>query len=88
MRVFHVGTTVLHMEHPAAAIAAEVSRRIDAAGLSRRDVASRTGIALTTLTRRLTGTSPFSITELAAIAALLDTTVSGLANAAERADVA
>jgi transcriptional regulator with XRE-family HTH domain len=76
------------MEHPtptSAAIAAEVTRLIDASGLSRRDVANRTGIALTTLTRRLTGTSPFSITELAAVASLLGTTVSSLAEAAERA---
>ena len=75
------------MEHPptaSAAIAAEVSRRMEAAGLSQREVAAKTGIALTTLNRRLTGTSPFSITELAGVASLLDTTVSHLANAAER----
>lgn len=60
-----------------------VAARIDAAGLSRREVASRTCIPLTTLTRRLSGASPFNVAELATLASVLGTTVSSLAEEAE-----
>lgn len=86
MRVFHVGTTVLHMEHWQsinAGLAGAVNARLGGAGMSMRQASDRTGIALTTLSRRLTGTSPFSADELAALAKLFDTTVSGLAEEAE-----
>lgn len=85
-----MGTNVLHMEHltPALAVAREVTSLIESSGLSRREVSSRTGIPLTTLTRRLTGISPFSITELDALASVLDTTVLRLVNAADQANVA
>lgn len=89
MRLFHVGTTVLRMDTPeqvSRALAETVSRRLSGAGISQRDAASRAGIALTTLSRRLTGTSPFLATELAALAGLLGTTVSNLAQESETPD--
>lgn len=54
------------------------------AGKSQRYMAAQTGIAKGTLTRRLTGHSPFLVTELGVIAAELDTDVSALFIAAER----
>lgn len=59
-------------------IAAHVSAALSTAGIPQREVASRTGIPITTLSRRLTGHSPFNTNELALIADLLDTTVSRL----------
>lgn len=70
-------------EQVSRALSETVSRRLSEAGISQREAASRTGIALTTLSRRLTGTSPLSATELAALAGLLRTTVSDLARASE-----
>ena len=60
------------------ALAEVVKIALADAGVTRREAASRTGIPLTTLTRRLTGNSPFLATELAAIASVTDTTVSAL----------
>lgn len=65
-------------------IARAVSGSLRAAGISQRDASTRTGIPLTTLTRRLTGKSPFLITELAALASLTGTTVSALIAAGEK----
>lgn len=65
------------------ALAETVAAALQVAGLVQRDVAEGTGIPLATLNRRLTGRSPFLITELAAIAELLDTTASGLLSLAE-----
>jgi len=59
-------------------IAATVSAALRDAGISQRDAAARTGIAINTLSRRLTGNSPFLVTELALIAELLDTTIEHL----------
>lgn len=53
------------------AIAANVARLLREAGVSQRDTSTSTGIPLTTLVRRLTGRSPFLVTELSAIAELL-----------------
>lgn len=81
-----MGTTVLHMEHPPSinvGLAGAVKARLASGGISLREAASRTGIPLTTLSRRLTGASPFSADELASLANLFDTTVSGLAGEAE-----
>lgn len=60
------------------ALAEVVKIALADAGVSRRDAAARTGIPLTTLSRRLTGNSPFLSTELAALASLAGTTVSAL----------
>lgn len=60
-----------------------VSRKLEEAGLSLRETALRAGIPLTTLHRRLGGTSPFTLTELVALAELLDTTASVLMAEAE-----
>lgn len=59
-------------------IAANVSKALRAAGIAQRDAAARTGISINTLSRRLTGNSPFLVTELALIAELLDTTIEHL----------
>lgn len=61
-------------------IARAVSAALRDAGISQRKASARTGIAINTLTRRLTGYSPLNVAELAALADLLDTTVSDLIN--------
>lgn len=79
--VFHVGHTVSHMEHTRtpAETSAEVSRRVAsalaAAGISQRAASEQTGIPLSTLSRRLAGASPLTVTELACLADLLGTTI-------------
>jgi lambda repressor-like predicted transcriptional regulator len=59
-------------------IAAHVSAALSTAGIPQRDAASRTGLPMSTLSRRLTGNSPFTVTELDLIAGLLGCTVSDL----------
>ena len=65
----------------------EISRTVSGAlanaGISQRTAAEQTGIPLTTLSRRLTGASPFLVTELAVLATLLGTTVSAFTASAE-----
>jgi transcriptional regulator with XRE-family HTH domain len=56
-------------------VAKVVSRSLSEAGIVQRDAAARTGIPMATLGRRLTGHSPFIITELELLAGLLDTTL-------------
>ena len=56
-------------------IAAAVSAALKEAGIAQRDAAARSGIPLTTLSRRLTGNSPFTVTELAILADLCGLTV-------------
>lgn len=83
--MFHVGTTVIHMEHPAPTpmqLATAVSHRMEIAGLSLRETARSSNIPLSTLSRRLNG-SPFLSTELAALACVFDVTVSNLVVEAE-----
>lgn len=78
---------MLHVEHPeqtSRSLAGVISQRLRDADISQREAANRTGIPLTTLSRRLTGVSPLLVTELASLASLLDTTVSCLANEAEK----
>lgn len=85
-----MGTTVLYMDTPESTsrgIAEAVKVALSTAGISRRDAAAQTGIPLTTLQRRLTGSSPFLVTEIAALAHLTGTTVSALVAHAEQ-DVA
>jgi len=60
------------------AVAEVVASALREAGVAQRDAAERTGIPMTTLRRRLTGHSSFTMSELARIAALLDTTVTAL----------
>jgi len=64
-------------------LAGVVKSRLREAGISFREAATRTGIPLTTLSRRLTGTSPFSADELAQLASLFGIAVSDLAGEAE-----
>lgn len=64
-------------------LAGVVKSRLAESGTSLREASTITGIPLTTLSRRLTGSSPFSADELASFARLFDTTVSGLAGEAE-----
>jgi len=74
------------MEHPLSinsGLAGVVKTRLTEAGISLREAATRTGIPLTTLSRRLTGTSPFSADELALVASLFGIAVSDLAGEAE-----
>lgn len=65
------------------ALAEVVKRRLEASGTSLRAASITTGIPLTTLSRRLTGTSPFSVTELVAFASMFEITMSCLAIEAE-----
>jgi len=54
------------------------------AGVSQRVASTGAGIPLTTLVRRLSGRSPLSVTELAALASLAGVPVSELVARAER----
>lgn len=79
--MFHLGTRVVYMDTPeqtSREISHTVSEALASAGISQRTAAAQTGIPLTTLSRRLTGASPFLVTELAVLAKVLDTTVSAL----------
>lgn len=58
-------------------VATAVAAAMTAGGWSEKALAETTGIARVTLRRRLAG-SPFTVAELAAIAAALDTTVTEL----------
>lgn len=58
--------------------AARVQTALDAAGRSTLALSEQTGIPRTTLLRRLTGTSPFTVDELALIASNLDIEVHSL----------
>ena len=66
------------------ALAAVVGDAIKADRRTQRDVADAAGIPLVTLNRRLTATSPFTVLELAAVAKVLDVSVTDLALRAER----
>jgi len=52
-------------------IAQAVSAALRGAGIAQRDAAAKTGIPLTTLSRRLTGNSPFNMDELDLLADLI-----------------
>lgn len=70
------------------AVASVVTDRIDAAGKSHLRISEETGIPRTTLARRLSGASPFTVAELSALAAALGTTPSALVADAEKHAVA
>ena len=59
-------------------VATVVTSRLRSAGVAQRAAAEQTGIPFTTLRRRLTGHSSFTMSELARIAALLELTVQQL----------
>lgn len=63
-------------------LAETVKAALKAAGLSQRDAAEQSGVALTTLNRRLGG-DPFTYKELVALAKVLRVRVSALMSAAE-----
>lgn len=68
----------------AVAIGRAVRGAIATAGLSLSEAADQTDIALSTLSRRVNGTLPFTFPELVRVALLCDVKVSDLALAAER----
>lgn len=53
-------------------------------GITRREAATKAGIPLTTLQRKLAGASPFNAVELAALANVAGVTLTDLALKAER----
>lgn len=63
-------------------VAARVSTLMSAAGMTAKDLADETGISYNTLRRRLTGNSAFTVSELDAVAATLDTSLADLVEAA------
>lgn len=68
----------------AVAIGRAAKGAITTAGLSLAEAAERSGIPLSTLSRRVNGTLPFSFPELVRIADICDVRVSDLALSAER----
>lgn len=69
----------------AQSIAATVAARMQAVGVSEAQLSAKTGIARSTLYTYFTGLRAFPVDKLAAVAAVLGTTVSDLAAAAEEA---
>lgn len=59
-------------------VAQTIRDAIEAAGLSKRQVALRSGIAPTTLDRKLSGQTDFTLTELHRLAKALGVSVSSL----------
>ena len=85
--MFRLTTNVLRMNTPeaiSARLAVAIAEAIKIAGLSQRDVADRCGIPLVTLSRRLTGRTPFTIIEVAAICNALGISLIEIAVRAER----
>lgn len=72
-----MGTRVFHMDtNPTPrAVARAVSEALTRAGVSQREASTRSGIPLTTLSRRLTGNSPLNVCELDALAGIAGVTV-------------
>jgi transcriptional regulator with XRE-family HTH domain len=65
------------------AIAAIVRTKLDARGHNQSFTAAATGIPRVTLIRRLNGQTPFTTTELLAVASVLNTTPSDILREAE-----
>jgi predicted transcriptional regulator len=63
-------------------VAQVVAGMLDETGISRKQTSEATGIPRATLLRRLNGSS-FQLTELRAIAELLDTTITEIVSRAE-----
>lgn len=72
------------LDPEAVAIGRAVRGALATAGLSVADAADRTGITLSTLSRRVNGTLPFTFPELSRVAVICGIKVSDLALAAER----
>lgn len=64
-------------------IAEVASAALAEAGISQREAAELTGIPLATLSRRLTGRTPFILTELELIATLAGTTMADIVTRGE-----
>jgi len=60
------------------ATAAQVSAAVTSAGITRRDLSNASGIAYTTLFRKLQGHVAFNVEEIDAIARVLDVTPDAL----------
>lgn len=69
----------------AVAIGRAVRGALTVAGVSIADASDKTGIPLSTFSRRVNGTVPFTFPEMVKVAALCGIRVSDLALAAERA---
>ena len=71
---------VLHMDTSTAShrVALAVREQLRKSGKTQLDVVDATGIPRTTLNRRMTGNSPFTVNELDLIASFLDVSVSTL----------
>ncbi len=65
------------------ALGSVVRHALSAAGVSHRTACAETGIALTTLHRRLIGASPFTVDELRSLASVAGTSDTSLIAAAE-----
>lgn len=89
--MLHIAPTVSHMETSsvsASQLACVISAALAEANISQRTAAARTGIPLTTLSRRLTGHSPFLVTELELMASLVGLKMSALVALAEQKEEA
>lgn len=73
-----------HIDPEAVAIGRAVRGAVATAGLTLAEAAEQTGIALSTLSRRVNGTLPFTFPELVKVAMVCGVKVSDLALAAER----
>ena len=81
--MFHMDTTTAGLPRQ---ITAQIREAMAAAGVSQRELATRTGLPLVTLNRRLTGTGkPFDLQELLSITATLGLSLTDVVLRAERA---
>lgn len=78
---------MIHMvtEQPTAEdVARALGEALASAGVTQREASVRSGIPLVTLSRRLTGKTPFNVLELASLASVAETTVADVVIAATR----
>lgn len=91
LRTAHLGTMLFCMAQTttqADRLAAIVDTALATAGISVKSASESAHIPRETLRRRLAGVTPFTIDELHALAAVLDTTPSALMRQAEQGDAA
>lgn len=89
--MFQMTTTVCHMTTPeqiSRSLSEAIKEAASAAGVSQRDLADRTGIALVTLNRKLNHQTPFNALELGALSEALGLSLTEIALRAERQVVA
>lgn len=84
MTLYQNRCNVIHMEHTTATAAA-ISSAASSAGVSMREIASRTGIAYTTLWRKMRGLASFTVEDIARIASVLNVAPTALVRFAEAA---